>query len=128
MTLSQQLFSTITSSGELVLELKQTELPQPADNEVLVKIEAAPINPSDMWPMFGLADLSKAQLTFNNTEKKLTAPIFDGMLTSMKTRLDQACPIGNEAAGTVISAGSSDSSQALMGKSCLLYTSPSPRD
>ena len=116
MTLSQQLFSTITSSGELVLELKQTELPEPGDNEVLVKIEAAPINPSDMWPMFGLADLSKAQLIFNDTERKLTAPIFDGMLARMKTRLDQACPIGNEAAGTVISAGSSNSSQALMGK------------
>jgi len=103
MTLSQQLFSTITSTGELVLELKQVELPQPGDNEVLVKIEAAPINPSDMWPMFGLADLSKAQLTYNDTEKKLTAPIFDGMLSRMKTRIDQECPIGTFAQYAIVS-------------------------
>ena len=116
MTHSQQLFSTITSDGELILEQKQVELPQPTDNEVLVKVEAAPINPSDMWPMFGLADLSKAKLTYNDTEKKLTAPIFEGMLPSLKTRLDQECPIGNEAAGTVISAGSYEAAQALVGK------------
>ena len=65
MTLSQQLFSTITSTGELVLELKQVELPQPSENEVLVKVEAAPINPSDMLSLIHIPsprDLSTSRM------------------------------------------------------------------
>lgn len=116
MTHSQQLFSTVSSQGELCVELKQVELPKPTGNEVLVKVEAAPINPSDMWPMFSLADLTKAELTFTETEKKLVAPIFPGMVSRLKTRLDQTCPIGNEGAGTVIDAGDDKAAQALIGK------------
>ena len=116
MTHSKQLFSTVSSDGKLTLELKDVDIPTPSDNEVLVKIEAAPINPSDMWPMFGLADLSKAELTYNDSEKKLVAPIYDGMLPQLKSRLDQTCPVGNEAAGTVISAGKDKAAQALIGQ------------
>jgi len=116
MTKSQQLFSTVSSDNQLTLELKTVELPEPKDHEVIVKIELAPINPSDMWPMFSLADLSKAELSFNEKEKKLTAPIHPGLINRVHTRLDQACPVGNEAAGTVVAAGKSDEAQALLGK------------
>jgi len=116
MTVSQQLFSTVSSDEQLTLELKQVEVPEPGDHEVVIKVEVAPINPSDMWPMFALADLSKAALTFNDNDKKLTAPIFPGMVNNLRTRLDQACPVGNEAAGIVVAAGASDEAQALMGK------------
>ena len=116
MTRSQQLFSTVSSDGELTLALKEVDVPKPKDHEVIVKIELAPINPSDMWPMFGLADLAKAQLTYNDETKQLTAPIFSGMVNHMHTRLDQACPVGNEAAGIVVNAGASDAAQALLGK------------
>jgi len=113
---SNQLFSTISSDEQLTLELQAIELADPQDDEVIVKIELAPINPSDMWPMFGLANLSKATLTFNSQEKKLTAPIYPGMINALRTRLDQACPVGNEASGIVVAAGQSDAAQALMGK------------
>ena len=116
MTLSKQMFSTVSSDGQLTVELKHVEVPEPKDHEVIVKVEVAPINPSDMWPMFSLGDLSKAELTFTEDEQKLTAPIFPGMVNRVRTRLDQACPVGNEAAGVVVKAGSSEAAQALMGK------------
>lgn len=116
MTTSHQLFSTVSSEGQLTVELKQVEVPSPKAHEVIVQIELAPINPSDMWPMFSLADLSQAEFSFNDDEKKLTAPIFAGMTKAVRTRLDQPCPVGNEAAGIVVAAGDSDAAQALMGK------------
>ena len=83
-----------------------------ASGEVLVKIEAAPINPSDMWPMFGPATLAAASL--DEETKVLSAPVHPSMLPRIKSRLDQVLPIGNEGAGTVVAAG--DKAQALMGK------------
>jgi len=123
MTTSQQLFSTVSSDGQLTLELKQVDVPEPKDQEVIVKVEMAPINPSDMWPMFALADLSQASLTYNQDKKALTAPIFPGMVKNLRTRLDQACPVGNEAAGIVVAAGASDEAQALMGKRVAVLSS-----
>lgn len=116
MTTSQQLFSTVSSDGQLTLELKKVGMPEPKDHEVVVQVELAPINPSDMWPMFSLADLSQAESTFTDDEKKLSAPIFPGMTKAVRTRLDQACPVGNEAAGIVVAAGKSELAQSLMGK------------
>lgn len=116
MTTSKKLFSTVSAAGQLTVELMPVDLPTPQDNEVVVKVELAPINPSDMWPLFSLGDLSKATLTFNEDEKILSAPIFDGTVNHVRTRHDQACAVGNEAAGIVIAAGSSDAAQALMGK------------
>lgn len=116
MTTSQQLFSTVSSDGQLTLELKDVDVPEPKDHEVVVRVELAPINPSDMWPMFSLADLSQAESTFNDETKRLTAPILPGMTKAVRTRLDQACPVGNEAAGIVVAAGKSDLAQSLMGK------------
>jgi len=56
MTQQQQLRSTVTSSGQLKLELAQIEVPAPTSNEVLVRVEASPINPSDLGLLFGMAD------------------------------------------------------------------------
>ena len=114
MTQSKQLFSTITSDGQLSVTLKEIDVPTPKPHEVVVRIEAAPINPSDMWPMFGPANLAEAKLS--DDKKTLTAPVFKGMLPRIASRLDQTLPIGNEGAGTVIAAGDSDAAQALMGK------------
>lgn len=116
MTQSKQLFSTVSSDGQLSVELKQIELPAPKAHEVIVKVELAPINPSDMWPMFSFADLTQAQLVSNDDQIKLMAPLHPGMVNHVKSRLDQACSIGNEGAGIVIAAGDSKAAQALMGK------------
>ena len=122
---SKQLFSTISNDGQLSFELLEVDVPSPKANEVIVRVEAAPINPSDMWPMFGPANLMEAKFEYGDERKVLTAPLFPGMASRVSSRLDQTLPVGNEAAGTVVAAGESDAAQALI---CLLYTSPSPRD
>ena len=114
MSTNKQLFTEISSAGQLSFSLQETDMPTPKPHEVVVKIEAAPINPSDMWPMFGPANLHEAKL--DKTAGVLTAPVFDGMLARIKSRLDQRLPIGNEGAGTVVAAGESPAAQALIGK------------
>lgn len=114
MTTSKQLFTLITSQGQLELSLREVETPAPKPHEVVVRIEAAPINPSDMWPMFGPANLSAAH--YDSAKKVLSAPIHQSMLARLTSRLDQVLPIGNEGAGTVIAAGDSPAAQALLGK------------
>ncbi|MEP0356288.1 zinc-binding dehydrogenase [Paraglaciecola sp.] len=120
MKTSQQLFTEITSTGSLNLSLQVVNIPEPKAHEVIVKIEAAPINPSDMWPMFGPANLEEARL--NSEETSLTAPVHKSMLPRVKSRLDQVLPIGNEGAGTVVAAGDSPEAQALLGKTVGVLT------
>lgn len=112
MTTGLQLFSNIKSSGQLEISMQEVEVPQPAKGQVLVKMLAAPINPSDMWPMFGLADVSQAKLS--DAGRTLTAPVAEQLVPMMKSRLDQALPIGNEGAGEVVAAG--EGAEALVGK------------
>ena len=114
MKTSKQLFTHISSQGKLTFSLQEVEVPTPKPHEVIVKMEAAPINPSDMWPMFGPADLREAH--YDKEKKELTAPVHESMLMRIKSRLDQQLPVGNEGAGTVVAAGDSPAAQALIGK------------
>jgi NADPH:quinone reductase-like Zn-dependent oxidoreductase len=113
---SKQLFSNITTEGQLEFSLKELDVPQPKAHEVIVRMEAAPINPSDMWPMFGPANLAEASLEYGDDKKMMSAPLFPGMATRVSSRLDQVLPVGNEGAGTVVATGDSEAAQALMGK------------
>jgi NADPH:quinone reductase-like Zn-dependent oxidoreductase len=117
---TQQLFTEITSAGELKLTLERADIPQPKPHEVVVRIEAAPINPSDMWPMFGPADLREAK--FDSATKVLTAPVGANFLPRVRSRIDQKLPIGNEGAGVVVAAGESEQAQALLGKTVAVLT------
>lgn len=114
MNKSKQLFTEITSSGLLELSLKELNVPSPKPHEVIVRIEAAPINPSDMWPMFGPADLTEAKYDAN--KQVMTAPVHKTMLPRIKSRLDQVLPIGNEGAGTVVATGDHPAAKAMLGK------------
>ena len=120
MNTSKQLFTEITSNGKLEISLKEMPVLTPKPHEVVVKIEAAPINPSDMWPMFGPADLSAA--TLDNDKNVLSAPVHPGMLPRIKSRLDQVLPIGNEGSGKVVAAGESEAAQAMLGKTVAVLT------
>ncbi|NMP31134.1 zinc-binding dehydrogenase [Thalassotalea sp. M1531] len=120
MQASKQLFTLISSDAQLKVSLNDVDVPEPKAHEVIVKIEAAPINPSDMWPMFGPASLDKAALNPEKTE--LTAPVYKPLLARVKPRIDQVLPIGNEGAGTVIAAGESDAAQAMLGKTVSVLT------
>ena len=111
-----QLRSTIKRSGELELSLVDTPVPAPAADEVVIRVEASPINPSDIGLLFGAADMSTATASGNTDRPVLTAKVPDKLMRAMAGRLDQSMPVGNEGAGTVVEAGSSPAAQALLGR------------
>ena len=116
MSTNLQLRSLIKRSGELELSLADVPVPEPGPNEVLVRIEAAPLNPSDLGLLFGAADMSTAVVSGSAERPVVTARIPPAALKSMAARLDESMPVGNEGAGVVVAAGSSAAAQALMGK------------
>ena len=115
-TTSLELRSRISKAGELELSLIRNALPEPGPDQVLVRVEATPINPSDLGLLLGPADMSTAKASGSGEGLKVTAKVPQAALPGLAARLDQAMPVGNEAAGTVIKAGSSEAAQALAGK------------
>ncbi|KRB94229.1 zinc-binding dehydrogenase [Noviherbaspirillum sp. Root189] len=111
-----QLRSLVKQSGELELSLVSVPVPTPAENEVLVRIDASPINPSDIGLLFGAADMSTATAVDTDNGPLVTARIPEKGMKSMAARLDMSMPVGNEGAGTVIGAGTSDAARQLVGK------------
>jgi NADPH2:quinone reductase len=83
---------------------------------VLVRIEAAPINPSDLGLLFGPADMDNAQYSSDSGSPSIKAPIPPHLMSGIEGRIDQSLPVGNEGAGIVVSAGESEEAQALIGK------------
>ena len=117
---SQQIQSTITSDGRLELSLAEVEIPAPGPDEVVVRVEASPINPSDLGLLLGPADMGQAQESGTPTAPIVTAPIPEKLLPSVADRFDEPMPAGNEGAGVVVEAGSSETAQALLGKTVAL--------
>lgn len=111
-----QLRSLVTEEGKLELCLLEVEIPEPGPDEVLVRIEAAPINPSDLALLFGFADMTTARAGGTPERPTITADIPEGLRGVVAARVGESLPVGNEAGGVVIAAGSSDAAQALMGK------------
>ena len=112
----RQIQSTITSDGELRLRLADVDTTPPAPDEVIVRVEAAPINPSDLGLLLGPADMSRAVVSGTPEGPLVTAPIPPNLLASQAARFDEPMACGNEGAGVVIAAGESDAAQALIGK------------
>jgi NADPH:quinone reductase-like Zn-dependent oxidoreductase len=111
-----QLRSLVKKSGELELSLVKAPVPDPAPDEIVVRVEASPINPSDLGLLIGPADLSTATTSGTKDQPILTAKIPEQALRMVAARLDESMPVGNEGAGVVVAAGSSPQAQALMGK------------
>lgn len=111
-----QMVSTVTEDGELKMELVEKDMPTPKSDQVIIRVEATPINPSDHGVMFGWSDMSNASSSGSGKDTVLTAPVPPQGMRVMKGRIGQALPVGNEGAGTVVAAGDSDYAQSLMGK------------
>jgi NADPH:quinone reductase-like Zn-dependent oxidoreductase len=111
-----QMLSTVTAEGQLKMELVEQTMAIPTANQVIVQIEATPINPSDHGVMFGWSDMANAATTGSGASTVLTAPVPEQGMRVMKARVGQALPVGNEGAGTVIAAGDSELAQSLLGK------------
>ncbi len=119
-TTALQLRSLIKSSGELEITLADVPVPDPAADEVLVRIDAAPINPSDVGLLFGAADITTAKVGGTPARPVLTATVPAKLMPGMAGRVDQPMPVGNEGAGVVVKAGSSAAAQQLLGKTVAL--------
>jgi NADPH:quinone reductase len=111
-----RLVSLIKPGGELELSLQRVDLAPPAPHEVTVRMEAAPINPSDMGLMFAAADMSAVKLSSTADNPVATAPIPAAVMGGLAARLNAPQPLGNEGAGVVIAAGASAGAQALLGR------------
>ncbi len=111
-----QMVSTLTEEGVLRMELVEKKMPDPKPGQIIVRVEATPINPSDHGVMFGWSNMAAATSTGSGKETVLTAPVPEQGMRMMKARIGQALPVGNEGAGTVVAAGEGDYPNSLLGK------------
>ena len=111
-----QLRSTVKEDHTLEITLVDMAVPEPGPDEVLVQVEATPLNPSDLALLFGPADLTTIRVSGTAEQPVVTADIPAALMKMVAGRIGQSMPVGNEAAGTVIGAGASDAAQALVGK------------
>ncbi|MDF2830660.1 MAG: oxidoreductase [Mycobacterium sp.] len=111
-----ELRSLVTSQGTLELSLQEVSVPAPGADEVLVRVEAAPINPSDLGLLVAGADMTTAKVEGTPERPVVTAPLGEGALKALSARVDESLAVGNEGAGTVVAAGSSPAAQALLGR------------
>ena len=111
-----QLRSLVKGSGEIELSLVRVPTPTPAADEVVVRVEATPINPSDIGLLFGAADLATVTVRGSGEQTVVTARIPPAAMRAMAGRVGQSLAVGNEGAGTVVAAGSGAQAQALLGR------------
>ncbi|MFD3041552.1 zinc-binding dehydrogenase [Mycolicibacterium senegalense] len=112
-----ELRSLVTEDGTLELSLHEVAVATPAQDEVVVRVEASPINPSDLGLLIpSAADMSAATVTGTPDRPVVTAPLRDGALAGLAARVGISLPVGNEGAGTVVAAGESAQAQAVLGK------------
>lgn len=111
-----QLRSLVTRGGELELSLAEVPVPVPKADEVLIRVEASPINPSDQGLLFGAADMATAEQSGTAERPVIRARVPAQAMGAMAGRLDQSMIVGNEGAGIVVKAGESDAAQSLLGR------------
>lgn len=100
-----ELRSTVTSDGTLRITLDPVPVRAPEAGELLVRLEAAPINPSDLGLLYGPADMQTLTVEGSGEARALTAKIPQAAMAPLAARFDQSMPVGNEGAGLVIEAG-----------------------
>ncbi len=108
--------STVKSDGTLELRLAEVPVPKPGEDQVRIRVEATPINPSDLGLLFGGADMTTAKASGTPERPVVTAQVPPEAVRAASARLDRPMPVGNEGAGVVVEAGSSAAAQALLGK------------
>jgi len=111
-----QLQSLVTTDQTVQLSLAEIEIAEPGPGDVVVRVEAAPINPSDLGLLLAGADVTAAVATGSADRPVVMAPLPDAAMRAMQSRVGVPLPVGNEGAGTVVAAGTSQAAQALLGK------------
>jgi NADPH2:quinone reductase len=116
-----QLRSLIKESGELELSLVSVEMPAPADDEVIIQVEATPLNPSDLGLLLATADLSTGKGSGTPQAPIFTAILPEVTRRAFAARVGKSMVVGNEGAGVVVRAGASAAAQAMLGKTVATY-------
>jgi NADPH2:quinone reductase len=115
MQTSKEIRSTVTSDGTVELSIVNVAMPVPSETEVVIKVEAAPINPSDLALLISFAaDLDSIEFSGEDEAAKTTIKIRPGLMAALKGRVDQPMSAGNEGAGIIVGAG--EKATALIGK------------
>ncbi len=112
----RQLRSLVTSEGQLQLSIATVDTPLPREREVLVRVEAAPINPSDLALLLAMADVSQAVAGGSPTDPSVVAPVAEPVMRALAARVGDSMPVGSEGAGVVVAAGDSPEARALLGR------------
>ena len=112
MTSSKQIKSNISKEGLLTISIEEVDIPQPNAGEVLIKVQATPINPSDLGLLVGPADVSSLEIVEEGSKIQMKVP--ESLIRSVSARFDQNLPVGNEGAGIVEAAG--EGAEHLIGK------------
>src|SRR5580704_5660111 len=113
---SLELRSLVTEQGTLGLSLVDVPVPAPRASQVLLRVEAAPINPSDLGLLFAGADMSAAMISGTPERPVVTTPLSEGAVRALAARAGRSLPVGNEGAGTVVAAGDAPEAQTLVGR------------
>ena len=111
-----QIRSLVTEDGQLQLSLASVETPTPTAYDVLVRVEAAPINPSDLGLLLAAADVGLATSSGDPGDPVVSAPLSPAVMASLSGRVGESMPVGNEGAGVVVAAGEAPEAQALLGR------------
>jgi len=111
-----QLRSLVNADNTLELSLQDVEIPEPGPDEIVVKMEAAPLNPSDLALLFGPADMTTARYSGTPERPVVTADIPAGLAKMVASRVGESLAVGNEGSGSVVAAGNSDAAKSLLGK------------
>ena len=109
-----ELRSMATDDGRLELSLAEADVGEPGEGEIVVRVEATPINPSDLGLLLGPADMTTLEAGGTAERPTLGATIPEWGMASVANRLGQSMPVGNEGAGTVMRAGAG--AERLLGK------------
>ncbi|MFI5035314.1 MAG: zinc-binding dehydrogenase [Acidimicrobiales bacterium] len=115
-TTGRQIRSLVSPEGTLEVSLREEPTPEPSDSQVVIRVEASPINPSDLGLLFAGADVSAATVTGPADNPVVTVALDPNVMRGLAGRLGQSMPVGNEGAGTVVAAGSSDAARSLLGR------------
>ena len=103
---SQEIRSKVTKEGYMEISIIETPIPKPQENEVLVRMEAAPINPSDLGKLLShAADLSDIETSGDRQNTKTKIKLKTKLTAPLQPRLNQLIPLGNEGSGVIVDAG-----------------------
>lgn len=100
-----ELRATLSPVGTMRLGLDEVPVRTPGPGEVLVRVEAAPVNPTDLLLLAGPVEIASMAAGVENGRPILTAQVPAAFMPALRPRIGMKLTAGLEGAGTVIAAG-----------------------